>query len=182
MIIGPGSSNQQCEACGDRCEPTLCELWQGANPTHGPIHSTRSQHFRWPKGGAGRAFVDYSPNSQIHHSTDKEQPRKNVKHLLLDDALTWYSNAYLSGALQSWSKRWSDENLLPAIYAYILRAETYHRLQGVDESFSKFFQALSTLFQHVDQPMGEQEKLFIIMKNMNATYAPIAASHQIANM
>lgn len=104
---------------------------------------------------------------------------KNVKHLLMDDALDWYSNVYVTGELVSWEdfKRLIRHEFLPASYAYILRAEAYHRLQGEDEPFSKFYQDITTLFQYVDPPMTDPEKLFIIKKNMNSTYAPIAASH-----
>lgn len=109
---------------------------------------------------------------------------KNVKHLLQDDALSWYGNAYLRGELVSWEalKRMMRQEFLPSSYAYILRMEAYHRLQGEDESFSKFFQDISTLFQYVDPPMSEQEKLFIVKKNMNATYAPIASAQQACSM
>ncbi|XP_062700567.1 uncharacterized protein LOC109405945 [Aedes albopictus] len=104
---------------------------------------------------------------------------RNVKHLLLDDALNWYSSVYVSGELVTWDdfKRLIRQEFLPASYAYILRAEAYHRLQGEEEPFSKFYQDISTLFQYVDPPVTDQEKLFIIKKNMNSTYAPIAASH-----
>ncbi|XP_062535431.1 uncharacterized protein LOC134204672 [Armigeres subalbatus] len=103
---------------------------------------------------------------------------KSVKHLLLDDALNWYSNMYATGVFGSWEdfKRLIRHEFLPASYAYILRAEAYHRMQGEEEPFNKFYQDISTLFQYVDPPMSDLEKLFIIKKNMNSTYAPIAAS------
>lgn len=109
---------------------------------------------------------------------------KNIKHLLLDDALTWYGNAYLKGDLVSWEafKKLIRYEFLPSSYAFILRVEAYHRVQGEEESFHKFFQDLSTLFHYVDPPMSEQEKLFIVKKNMNTTYAPIAAAQQSTTM
>lgn len=103
----------------------------------------------------------------------------NIKHLLQDDALTWYGNAYITGLLTSWEafKAHIRREFLPSNYAYVLRVEAYHRLQGEEESFAKFYQDISTLFHYVEPPMTEQEKVFIIKKNMNATYASIAASH-----
>lgn len=109
---------------------------------------------------------------------------KNIKHLLLDDALTWYGNAYLSGQLGSWErfKILIRREFLPASYAFAIRVEAYHRLQGENEPFSKFLQDISTLFHHSDPPMSELEKLFIIKKNMNSTYAPIVAAQQSSSM
>ncbi|XP_058465806.1 uncharacterized protein LOC131439148 [Malaya genurostris] len=110
---------------------------------------------------------------------------RNVKHLLMDDALNWYSNLYPTGQLATWEdfKRLIRHEFLPTNYAYILRAEAYHRLQGENESFNKFYQDISILSQYVDPPMSNLEKLFIIKKNMNTTYAPIAASqHSIYSL
>lgn len=109
---------------------------------------------------------------------------KNIKHLLQDDALTWYGNAYLSGDLFSWEafKILIRREFLPASHAFAIRVEAYHRLQGESESFSKFFQDISTLFQNSQPPMSETEMMFILKKNMNDIYAPIAAANRMASM
>lgn len=54
---------------------------------------------------------------------------KNIKHLLLKDALTWYATSYLNGDLISWEafKKIIRREFLPSSYAYILRVEAYHR-------------------------------------------------------
>lgn len=105
---------------------------------------------------------------------------KNIKHLLQDDAMAWYVHAYTDGGLTSWEafKRQIREEFLPASYAFSIRIEAYHRMQGESESFSKFHQDIKALFKQVQPPMTEDEKLFVIKKNMNATYAPVAAAQQ----
>lgn len=75
-----------------------------------------------------------------------------------------------------------EREFLSASHAFAIRVEAYHRLQGESESFSKFFQDISTLFQNSQPPMSETEMMFILKKNMNDIYAPIAAANRMASM
>ncbi|XP_038116911.1 myb-like protein P [Culex quinquefasciatus] len=112
-------------------------------------------------------FEQQQYQQQQYQQQQQEIPEglllKNIKHLLQDDALTW-------------------REFLPASQAFAIRVEAYHRLQGESESFSKFFQDISTLFQNSQPPMSETEMMFILKKNMNDIYAPIAAANRMASM
>lgn len=109
---------------------------------------------------------------------------KNIKHLLSDEALTWYTSAYLSGNLGSWAKFMTliRQEFLPASHAFALRVEAYQRMQRDNEPFSSFYQEISTLFRNAQPLMSETEKLFILKKNMSVTYAPIVAAQPTADI
>ncbi|XP_055584860.1 uncharacterized protein LOC129737726 [Uranotaenia lowii] len=102
------------------------------------------------------------------------------RHLLLEDALDWYSRALAQRRLYSWQafKQEIRREFLPSGYAQILRLEASFRFQGANETFDKFFRDISTLFRFIDPPLTEEEKLFIVKKNMNMDYATIVTAAQ----
>ncbi|XP_055599075.1 uncharacterized protein LOC129748459 [Uranotaenia lowii] len=104
----------------------------------------------------------------------------SVKHLLLEDALDWYSRALAQGLLLSWSafKREIRREFLPSGYAQILRQEASFRYQGPDEPFGKFYRDISTLFRFIEPPLTEEEMMFMVKKNMNMEYATIVTARQ----
>lgn len=112
---------------------------------------------------------------------------KSVKHLLLDDALDWYGRAVAQHRLYSWEafKNEIRKEYLPSSYSQILKLEAIFRYQAPNESFSKYYRDISALFRFVQPPMSEEEKYFIVKKNMNGDYATIvtaARPHSLAEM
>lgn len=65
---------------------------------------------------------------------------------------------------------------MPVDYTYIVRNEANFRYQGANESFAKYYRDVSALFRFMDPPLPEDEKFFIIKKNMSQEYASIVAS------
>ncbi|KAL1373570.1 hypothetical protein pipiens_018593 [Culex pipiens pipiens] len=74
------------------------------------------------------------------------------------------------------------KEFLPTGYEQILRLEAYFRLQGQNESFAKFYRDISALFRFVSPPMSEEEKRFIVKKNMNADYATVVTAARSATL
>ncbi|XP_058836854.1 uncharacterized protein LOC131693219 [Topomyia yanbarensis] len=102
----------------------------------------------------------------------------SIKHLLQEDALDWYARAMTQHRLNSWEafKQEIRKEFLPSGYAQILRLEACFRFQGLNESFAKYYRDISALFRFVEPPMQEEEKFFIVKKNMNADYAAIVTA------
>ncbi|XP_062707423.1 uncharacterized protein LOC134287993 [Aedes albopictus] len=102
----------------------------------------------------------------------------SIKHLLQDDALDWYARAMTQQSLYSWQafKKEVRKEFLPVGYAQILRLEASFRFQGQQESFAKYYRDIAALFRFISPPMTEEEKFFIVKKNMNADYAAIVTA------
>lgn len=109
---------------------------------------------------------------------------KSIKHLLLDDALDWYGRAVSQNLLVTWAafKNEIRKEYLPSSYEQILKLEAIFRFQAPDESFAKYYRDISALFRFVQPPMSEQEKFFIVKKNMNADYATIVTAARPASL
>lgn len=103
---------------------------------------------------------------------------RSIKHLLQDDALDWYGRAFNERTLLTWDdfKNQIRREFLPSSYAQMLRVEACFRFQGATESFAKFYRDISALFRFVTPPMSEEERFFIVKKNMNTEYASIVAA------
>ncbi|XP_058828059.1 uncharacterized protein LOC131695805 [Topomyia yanbarensis] len=123
-------------------------------------------------------FLDRVECFARSEGVEEEILLRSIKHLLLEDALDWYGRAFAQGSLLSW-RHFKEEirrEFLPGSYAQILRIEANFRFQGTNESFAKFYRDISALFRFVSPPMAEDEKFFIVKKNMNAEYAAIVAA------
>ncbi|XP_062701346.1 uncharacterized protein LOC109405522 [Aedes albopictus] len=108
----------------------------------------------------------------------------SIKHLLQDDALDWYARAMTQQSLHSWQafKKEIRKEFLPVGYAQILRLEASFRFQGQQESFAKYYRDIAALFRFISPPMAEEEKFFIVKKNMNADYAAIVTAARPMNL
>ncbi|XP_062698108.1 uncharacterized protein LOC134284019 [Aedes albopictus] len=102
----------------------------------------------------------------------------SIKHLLQEDAIDWYSRATSQNLLRTWDqfKREIRREFLPSGYSQILRLEASFRFQGREESFAKFYRDISALFRFVDPPIPDDEKFFLVKKNMNENYAAIVTA------
>ncbi|XP_055588515.1 uncharacterized protein LOC129740895 [Uranotaenia lowii] len=125
-------------------------------------------------------FLDRVETFARSEGIDDQTLLASIKHLLLEDALDWYSRALAQRRLYSWQafKQEIRREFLPSGYAQILRLEASFRFQGANETFDKFFRDISTLFRFIDPPLTEEEKLFIVKKNMNMDYATIVTAAQ----
>lgn len=108
----------------------------------------------------------------------------SIKHLLQEDALDWYARAEYQGLLTSWAsfKQQIRKEYLPAQYGQLLRAEAFFRYQGHNEPFAKYFRDITALFRFAEPQMTEDEKLFIVKKNMHADYAIILTAAKPATL
>lgn len=108
----------------------------------------------------------------------------SIKHLLQDDALDWYARAMSQRLLFSWHafKQEIRREFLPSGYAQILRLEASFRFQGQSETFAKYYRDIAALFRFISPPMTEEEKFFIVKKNMNADYAAIVTAARPADL
>lgn len=102
----------------------------------------------------------------------------SIKHLLQEDALDWYARALNQHNLHTWTefKQEIRKEFLPGGYAQILRLEASFRFQGQNEPFAKYYRDIAALFRFVTPPMTEEEKYFIVKKNMTADYAAIVTA------
>ena len=123
-------------------------------------------------------FLDRVETFARSEGMDDNTLLTSIKHLLQEDALDWYARAMTQNQLVSWEafKTEIRSEFLPREYAQILRVEAYFRFQGQNEPFSKFYRDITALFRFVSPPMGEQDKLFVVKKNMNADYAVLVAA------
>lgn len=119
--------------------------------------------------------VEYFANSE---GVSRAMLLRSVKHLLQDDALDWYGRAFNEGELDTWEnfKLRIRQEYLPCNYSQLLRMEAMCRFQGLNESFQKYYRDISALFRFVEPPMTEEEKFFILKKNMHSDYANVLAS------
>ncbi|XP_055612319.1 DNA translocase FtsK-like [Uranotaenia lowii] len=123
-------------------------------------------------------FLDQVEMFAASEDLSEDALMASIKHLLRDDALKWYITAMAQGMLTSWEafKNEIRREFLPKEYAHILRLEASFRLQGQNESFSKYYREITTLFRFVSPPLNEGEKFFIVKKNMSAAYATVVAA------
>ncbi|XP_055604322.1 uncharacterized protein LOC129752573 [Uranotaenia lowii] len=158
--------------------------WEDRRSSSKAIHNWQIFYKGERDGASLNEFIQSVEVFALSEEVPEQVLLQNIKHLLKGDALKWYARAFLRGDLRSWGdfKRLIRGEFLPSSYAYILRAEAYHRLQGEQETFSDFFADISTLFSYANPPATDREKLFIIKKNMNSTYAPVAAAQQAASV
>ncbi|XP_055590749.1 uncharacterized protein LOC129742837 [Uranotaenia lowii] len=160
------------------------QRWEDRRSSSKAIHNWQIFYKGERDGTSLNEFIQSVEVFALSEEVPEQVLLQNIKHLLKGDALKWYARAFLRGDLRSWGdfKRLIRGEFLPSSYAYILRAEAYHRLQGEQETFSDFFADISTLFSYANPPATDREKLFIIKKNMNSTYAPVAAAQQAASV
>lgn len=99
----------------------------------------------------------------------------SIKHLLQEDALDWYARAISQGLLTSWNrfKQQIRKEYLPAQYGQLLRAEAFFRFQGQAESFAKYYRDITALFRFAEPAITEEEKFFMVKKNIHADYATV---------
>lgn len=119
--------------------------------------------------------VEYFANSE---GVSNAMLLKAIKHLLQDDALDWYGRAFNEGELDTWEnfKIRIRQEYLPCNYSQLLRMEAMCRYQGPNEAFQKYYRDISALFRFVEPPMSEEEKFFILKKNIHTEYAYVMAS------
>ncbi|XP_058815288.1 uncharacterized protein LOC131678887 [Topomyia yanbarensis] len=102
----------------------------------------------------------------------------SIKHLLQEDAIDWYARATSQRLLHTWNdfKREIRREFLPSGYSQILRLEASFRYQGKDETFAKYYRDIAALFRFVEPPIPDDEKFFVVKKNMNENYAAIVTA------
>lgn len=129
-------------------------------------------------------FLDRVETFAKSEGMNDETLLSSIKHLLMDDALDWYARAMSQRLLYSWQafKQEIRREFLPSGYAQILRLEASFRFQGQNETFAKYYRDIAALFRFISPPMSEEEKFFIVKKNMNADYAAIVTAARPADL
>ncbi|XP_055588751.1 defective chorion protein, FC106 isoform-like [Uranotaenia lowii] len=107
---------------------------------------------------------------------------RSVKQLLKGRAFEWYTRTYRY--IHTWEafKLEIKKEFLPPYYSEIFKQDLYLRFQGANESFTSFYRDLLSIFEIIEPPMPESEKLFIIKSHLNTEFVPIAAASQVTTV
>ncbi|XP_055585046.1 uncharacterized protein LOC129737905 [Uranotaenia lowii] len=105
-----------------------------------------------------------------------------VKQLLKGRAFEWYTRSYRSMFTWEAFKTGIKNEFLPSHYSEIFKQDLYLRFQGANESFTSFYRDLIAIFDIIEPPMPESEKLFILKSHLNTDFVPIAAASQVSSV
>ncbi|XP_062698940.1 uncharacterized protein LOC109422600 [Aedes albopictus] len=165
--------NQNSQNRGQPASPNQNQFSQRCSQ---PVH-------KWPFQYSGSANTIQLGEflSQVHTYADTEGVDertlvRSIKHLLKGRALQWYSRTYQS--FRTWNdfKTLIKREFLPPNYSEIIKQDLYLRFQGPTETFSNFYRDLLAVFEIVEPPMLETEKLFILKSHLNTDFIPIATA------
>ncbi|XP_052563530.1 uncharacterized protein LOC120423844 [Culex pipiens pallens] len=179
----PRLQNDDAEYNGLR-DRVLCDLLRRERQPAEGARIPKAIH-NWPFKFRGtkdstnlNTFLDRVESFAFSEGVNNAMLLRAIKHLLQDDALDWYSRALNEGELDTWEnfKLMIRQEYLSSHYGQLLREEASSRYQGANEKFQKYYRDISALFRFVQPPMSQEDKFFILKKNMNPEYATILAS------
>ncbi|KAL1377944.1 hypothetical protein pipiens_015913 [Culex pipiens pipiens] len=177
----PGNDDAEYNELRDR---VLCDLLRRERQPAEGARVPKAIH-NWPFKFRGtkdstnlNTFLDRVESFAFSEGVNNAMLLRAIKHLLQDDALDWYSRALNEGELDTWEnfKLMIRQEYLSSHYGQLLREEASSRYQGANEIFQKYYRDISALFRFVQPPMSQEDKFFILKKNMNPEYATILAS------
>ncbi|XP_055613322.1 uncharacterized protein LOC129759817 [Uranotaenia lowii] len=177
--------NQQLEQANQQLQRQTMQQQQQAPYREEPVRRIPKGIHNWPFKFRGQqdttslnVFLDRVEAFASSENLDQETLLANIKHLLEKTAQDWYTRAFVEGRLTSWEefKREIRKEFLPGSYSQILRLEASYRFQGQNESFADFHRDISMLFRFITPPISEEDKIFIMKKNMCVDYAIIVAA------
>lgn len=191
--VRPNNSERQYNELRDDLLNRLIQMQLNQQQGNGRTDDRRMQKaiHNWPFKFRGErdtktlnTFLDRVESFARSEGVSDEVLLTSIKHLLQEDALDWYARVEYQGLLDSCEsfKQQIRKEYLPAQYGQLLRAEAFFRYQGQSESFAKYYRDITTLFRFAEPAMSEEEKLFIVKKNMHTDYALIITAAKPDNL
>lgn len=144
--------------------------------------------YAWPikfDGDTGLSLTDFIDQVEMlamAEGIDNRELLSSIIHLLTGRAFDWYRTNFRE--IRSWTdfKRQIREEFIPANYEHMLLWEIETRVQGRNEPFSTYLNAMKRLFQCIKLPLSEEYRLYVVRKGLNNTYAMSLASADIRSL
>lgn len=116
------------------------------------------------------AFLDKIETYRVARNTTEEDLKNSIIDLLKGDALIWYTS--IRSQVDSWQTfvRLFKEEYLPHDHNDKLWELIRARNQNQNESVGTYFACMINLFNRLDHPATEQEKLYILKRNILPYY------------
>lgn len=150
---------------------------QSTNASTVVIHHNRTPISQWgitfdgkKTGLSVSAFLEKIETYRVARNTSEEDLKNSLIDLLKGDALIWYTS--IRSQVDSWSTfvRLFKEEYLPHDHTERLWELIRSRYQHQNESIGTYFACMINLFNRLGNPVPEQEKLYILKRNILPYY------------
>ena len=150
---------------------------QSTNTSTVVIHQNRIPVSQWgitfdakKSGLSVSAFLDKIETYRFARSTSEEDLKNSIIDLLRGDALIWYTS--IRSQVDSWQTFVTlfKQEYLPHDHNEKLWELIRARNQNMNESVGTYFACMINLFNRLDHPATEQEKLYILKRNILPYY------------
>ncbi|KAJ8967729.1 hypothetical protein NQ314_002675, partial [Rhamnusium bicolor] len=107
---------------------------------------------------------------RVARNLSEEELKNSIIDLLKGDALIWYTS--IRSQIDSWHTfvNWFKEEYLPHDHHEKLWEMIRARNQNQNESIGTYFACMTNLFNRLGNPVSEQEKLYILKRNILPYY------------
>jgi hypothetical protein len=130
--------------------------------------------FKFTGDGSGMHLLDFLQTVEIYMNLEKKTKQEVLNsafHLFSGRAKTWYMTwRHTFGTYEYLIDR-LKANFLSADHDLVLRHEIEQREQRPNEPFIQFLTDVEYKCQQLSRSLSEQEKLFIIRRNLNSFYS-----------
>jgi hypothetical protein len=141
--------------------------------------------FKFTGDNTGLHVLDFINTIDMYmnlEKTSKAEVLNSAYYLFDGPARVWYRTWYQSfHSFDSLIAR-LKMTYLPADHDMILRREIENREQAQKESFAQFLTDIESKCQKLIKPLQDDEKLFIIRRNLNTFYSTSIAAHQVQSI
>ncbi|KAJ8966842.1 hypothetical protein NQ314_003276, partial [Rhamnusium bicolor] len=141
------------------------------------IHQNRTPVSQWgitfdakKTGLSVSAFLEKIETYRVARNVSEEELKNSIIDLLKGDALIWYTS--IRSQVDSWHTfvNWFKEEYLPHDHHEKLWEMIRARNQNQNESIGTYFACMTNLFNRLGNPVSEQEKLYILKRNILPYY------------
>jgi hypothetical protein len=138
--------------------------------------------FKFSGDGTGMHLLDFLQTVEIYMNLEqktKQEVLNSAFHLFSGRAKTWYMTWRHTFGTYDYLIDRLKANFLSADHDLVLRHEIEQREQRPNEIFIQFLTDVEYKCQQLTKPLSEQEKLFIIRRNLNSFYSSRLGAHDI---
>ncbi|KAJ8929025.1 hypothetical protein NQ314_018336 [Rhamnusium bicolor] len=141
------------------------------------IHQNRTPVSQWgitfdakKTGLSVSAFLEKIETYRVARNVSEEELKNSIIDLLKGDALIWYTS--IRSQVDSWHTfvNWFKEEYLPHDHHEKLWELIRARNQNQNESIGTYFACMTNLFNRLGNLVSEQEKLYILKRNILPYY------------
>lgn len=129
-----------------------------------------------------RAFIQRLDEFRTAKGLSEQKMLLSAIDLFTGDALHWYRATRTR--ITDWKSLlvYLKDDFDVADYDYRMSAEIRNRSQGDNESVSIYFAIMEGMFSRLNQPMGEADKLEILLHNIRPCYSTIIAASNVTSV